>query len=87
MTVPRINIKPETRYINWSSYIRLLADKSTAMYNFSFLDLFEGNNEIIEKITKLDSVKLREFLLKFADIIDKEGLKEAIEKVKINHSF
>ena len=75
MTVPRMNTKPETRYINWSLYIRLLADKPAAMYNFSFLDLFEGNNEIIEKITKLDSVKLREFLLKFADIVDKEGLK------------
>lgn len=87
MTVPRMNTKPGARYINWSPYIRLLADKPAAMYNFSFLDLFEGNNEIIEKITKLDSVKLREFLLKFADVIDKEGLKEAIEKVKINHSF
>lgn len=53
------------------------------MYNFSFLDLFEGNNEIIEKITKLDSVKLRDFLLKFADIIDKEGLKIAINKIDL----
>lgn len=51
------------------------------MYNFSFLDLFEGNNEIIEKITKLDSVKLREFLLKFADMIDRDGLKDAINKI------
>ena len=57
------------------------------MYNFSFLDLFEWNNEIIEKITKLDLIKLRDFLLKFEDMIDKEGLKEAIEKVKNNHSF
>ena len=40
MTVHRMNIKTETRYINWSPYIRLLADKSAAMYNFSFLDLF-----------------------------------------------
>ena len=48
------------------------------MYNFSFLDLFEWNNEIIEKITKLDLIKLRDFLLKFEDMIDKEGLKEAI---------
>ena len=87
MTVPRMNTKPGERYINWSPYIRLLADKPAAMYNFYFLDLFEGNNGIIEKITKLDSIKLREFLLKFADMIDKEGLKEAIEKVKINHSF
>ena len=53
------------------------------MYNFSFLDLFEGNNEIMEKITKLDSVKLREFLLKFADMIDKEGLKDAINEIGI----
>ena len=51
------------------------------MYNFSFLDLFEGNNEIIEKIIKLDSIKLREFLLKFADMIDKEGLNKAINKI------
>ena len=83
MTVPRMNTKPGARYINWSPYIRLLADKPAAMYNFSFLDLFEGNNEIIEKITKLDSVKLREFLLKFADMIDKEGLKESISKINI----
>ena len=65
------------------SYIRLLADKPAAMYNFSFLDLFEGNNEIIEKITKLDSVKLREFLLKFADMIDKEGLQFAKNNVNL----
>ena len=63
MTVPRMNIKPETRYINWSSYIRLLANKPAAMYNFSFLDLFEGNNEIIEKITKLDLDKLRKIFI------------------------
>ena len=81
MTVPRMNTKPGARYINWSPYIRLLADKPAAMYNFSFLDLFEGNNEIIEKITKLDSVKLREFLLKFADMIDKEGLMKAMSVV------
>ena len=81
MTVPRMNTKPRARYINWSLYIRLLADEPAAMYNFSFLDLFEGNNEIIEKKTKLDSVKLREFLLKFADMIDKEGLKKAINKI------
>ena len=81
MTIPRISGKLGLRYINWSPYIRLLADKPAAMYNFSFLDLFEGNNEIIEKITKLDSVKLREFLLKFADMIDKEGLKKAKNKI------
>ena len=62
------------------SYLRLLADKPATMYNFSFLDLFEGNNEIIEKITKQDSIKLREFLLKFADIIDKEGFKKQLIK-------
>ena len=85
MTVLRINTKPGARYINWSPYISLLADKPTAMYNFSFLDVFEGNNEIIEKITKLDSVKLREFLLKFADMIDKEGLKVAIDKLDLSY--
>ena len=85
MTVPRMNTKLRVRYINWSPYIRLLADKSAAMYNFSFLDLFEGNNEIIGKITKLDSVKLREFLLKFADMIDKEGLRKAIELVNYDN--
>ena len=78
MTVPRMNSKPGARYINWSPYIRLLADKPAAMYNFSFLDLFEGNNEVIDKITKLDSTKLKEFLLKFADIIDKDGLEKTI---------
>lgn len=81
MTVPRMSTKPGARYINWSPYIRLLADKPSAMYNFSFLDLFEGNNEKIEKITKIDSIKLREFLLQFADMIDKEGLKETITRV------
>ena len=84
MTVPRMNTKPGAIYIDWSPYIRLLADKPAAMYNLSFLDLFEGNNEIIEKITKLDSVKLREFLLKFTDIIDKEGLKNTIQFYTLN---
>ena len=40
MTVPRMNTKPGARYINWSPYIRLLADKPAVVYNFSFLDLF-----------------------------------------------
>ena len=40
MTVPRMNIKPGARYINWSPCIRLLADKQAVMYNLSFLDLF-----------------------------------------------
>ena len=53
MTVPRMNTKPGAKYINWSPYIKLLADKLAAMYNFSFLDLFDGNNEIIEKIKNL----------------------------------
>ena len=77
-----MNTKPGARYINWSPYIRLLADKQAAMYNFSILDLFEGNNKIIKKIIKLDSVKLREFLLKFVDIIDKEGLKNTLSKIE-----
>ena len=83
MTVARMNTEPGTRYINWNPYIRLLADKPAAMYNFSFLDLFEGNNEIIERITILYSIKLREFLLKFADMIDKEGLKFAKNNVNL----
>lgn len=82
MTISRISGKHGLRYINWYPYIRLLADKPVAMYNFSFLDLFEGNNEIIEKITKLDSVKLREFLLKYYRMLDKEGLKGTIEQIK-----
>ena len=59
MTVPRMNTKPEARYINWSPYIRLLADKPVAMYNFSFLNLFEGNDTIIEKITKLEQLNFK----------------------------
>ena len=50
MTVPRMNTKTGVRYINWSPYIRLLIDKSAAMYNFLFLELFEGNNKIIKII-------------------------------------
>ena len=53
MTILRISGKPGLRYIKWSPYIRLLADKPAAMYNFLFLDLFESNDTIIEKITKL----------------------------------
>ncbi len=83
MTVPRLSGKPGIRYINWSPYIRLLANKPAAMYNFSFLDLFEGNNEVIEKITKFDASKLQIFLYNFANLIDKAGIKEAIEKVEI----
>ena len=52
MTVPRMNIKPGAGYINWSPYITLFADKPAALYNFSFLDFFEGNNEVIEKNNK-----------------------------------
>ena len=81
MTVPRMNTKPGARYINWSPYIRLLADKPAAMYNFYFLDLFEGNDTIIEKITKLDLVKLRDFLLRFADMIDKDCLEKSIKLI------
>lgn len=81
MSVPRMNKKPESRYINWSTYIRLLADKPTAMYNFSFLDLFEGNDTIIEKITKLEATKLQAFLYSFANMIDDIGIDEAVKKV------
>ena len=59
MTIPRITGKPGLRYINWSPFIRLLTDKPGAIYNFSFLDLSEGNDEIIEKITKLEATKLQ----------------------------
>ena len=81
MTVPRMNTKPGARYINWSPYIRLLADKPAAMYNFSFLDLFEGNDAIIEKITKLEATKLQAFLYSFANMIDDIGINEAVKKV------
>ena len=82
MTVPRINTKPGARYINWSPYIRLLADKPATMYNFSFLDLFDGRDDIIEKITKLEATKLQEFLYSFTNlIIDDIGIDEAVKKV------
>ena len=81
MTIPRISGKPGLRYINWSPYIRLLADKPAAMYNFSFLDLFEGNDLIIEKITKLEATKLQAFLYSFANMIDDIGIDEAVKKV------
>ncbi len=79
MKVPRLSGNPGTRYINWSPYIRLLADKPAAMYNFSFLDLFEGNTEVIERITKLDGLKLKSFLIRFANMIDEKGVEQAIE--------
>ena len=81
MTIPRLSGKPGLRYINWSPYIRLLADKPAAMYNFSFLDLFEGNDVIIEKITKLEATKLQAFLYSFANMIDDIGIDEAVKKV------
>ena len=83
MTVPRMNTKPGARYINWSPCIRLLADKPAAMYNFSFLDLFEGNDTIIEKITKLEATKLQAFLYSFANMIDDIGIDDAIKKINI----
>lgn len=81
MTIPRILRKPGLRYINWSLYIRLLADKPAAMYNSSFLDLFEGNDTIIEKITKLEATKLQAFLSSFANMIDDIGISDAVKKV------
>lgn len=80
MNVPRLSAAKGARYINWSPYIRLLAVKSAAMYNFSFLDLFT-DKDIIERITKLNSYDLKIFLEKFADMIDSAGLNEAINKV------
>lgn len=79
MTIPRISGKPELRFINWSHYIKLLADKPAAMYNFSFLDLFEGNDTIIEKITKLEATKLHAFLYSFANMINDIGIDEAVK--------
>ena len=81
MTIPRISGKPGLRFINWSPYIRLLADKPAAMYNFSFLDLFEGNDSIIEKITKLEATKFQTFLYSFANMIDDIGIYDAVNKV------
>lgn len=81
MNVPRLSATKGARYINWSPYIRLLADKPAAMYNFSFLDLFEGNDAIIEKITKLEATKLQTFLYSFANMIDNIGIDEAVKKV------
>lgn len=81
MTIPRISRKHGLRYINWSPYIRLLADKLAAMYNFSFLDLFEGNDTIIEKITKLEATKLQVFLYSFENIIDDIGINDEVKKV------
>ena len=80
ITVPRMKTKPGVRYINWSSYIRLLADKPAAMYNFSFLDLFVGHNAIIEKITKLEATKLQAFLYSFANMVDDIGIDEAVRQ-------
>ena len=81
MIIPRISGKPGLRYINWSPYIRLLADKPAAMYNFSFLDWFESNDAIIEKIIKLEATKLQEFLYSFANMIDDTGINDTVKKV------
>ena len=51
------------------------------IYNFSFLDLFKGNDYIIEKITQLESNNLKAFLINFAKMIDDKGLDEAIKEV------
>lgn len=81
MTIPRISGKPGLRFINWSPYIWLLSDKPAAMYNFSFLDLFEGNDAIIQKITKLEATKLQAFLYSFANMIGDIGIDEAAKKL------
>lgn len=52
------------------------------MYNFSFLDLFT-DTEIVDKITKLNSFELKEFLEEFADMIDNIGLNTAIQNVEM----
>ena len=51
------------------------------MYNFSFLDLFEGRDGIIEKITKFETTKLQVFLYSFANMIDNIDIDEAVKKV------
>lgn len=81
MTIPRISGKPGLRYINWSPYIRLLADKLAAMYNFSFLELFESNDAIIEKITKLEVTKLQALLYSFSNMIYDIGIDKVFKKV------
>ena len=81
MTIPRISRKPGLRYINWSPYIRLLADKPAGMYNFSFLDLFEGNDAIIEKITKLEATILHTFLYSFSNMNNDIDIDEAVRQV------
>jgi|GEM_PF-1939567 hypothetical protein len=82
ITTPRLSGSKGARYINWSPYIRLLAVKPAAMYNFSFLDLFT-DTEIVDKITKLNSFELKEFLEEFADMIDNIGLNTAIQNVEM----
>ena len=80
MTTPRIHGKNGTRYINWSPYIRLLANKPAAIVNFPFLTLFE-NEETINKILDMQSHRLNIFLNAFADMIDEKGLDYAVENV------
>ena len=80
MTILRVSGKPGLWYINWIPYIILLADKPAAMYNFSFLDLFKGNDDIIEKITKREATKLQVFLYSFANMIDDIGINNAVQQ-------
>ena len=51
------------------------------MYNFSFLDLFEDNDDIIEKISKFEATKLQTLLYSFANMIDDIGIDESVKKV------
>ena len=81
MRTARVVGKAGARWINWSPYIRLLADKPAAIYNFSFLDLFNDRSDIIEKITKLQTSRLKQFLNDFADMIDKDGIDKAVSNV------
>ena len=55
--------------------------KLVSMNNFSFLGLFEDNDTIIEKITKIEATKLQAFLYSFANMIDDIGIDEAVKKV------
>lgn len=64
-------------------YIRLLADKPYVMYNFSFLDLFEGYSTIIKIITKLEVTNLQAFLYSFVNMIDEIGINDVVKKANL----
>ncbi len=77
----RLHGKNGTRYINWSPYIRLLANKPAALMHFSFIELFT-DQDIIAKICNLNRSELPLFLVNFADLIDSVGISDAVSRVK-----